>query len=427
MTEKEGILHWKIFFISNQIVLFMIYLLITLGMCSAITSRAMWAEGERMVSNKVQAVVLAAGQSTRFKTGRTKLLERICGQEMILYSTRLLEALDIPTTVVVGYQKDSVIEVIQKRHNDFVSFVVQQEQRGTGHAVQCTMQIWERDFILIMNGDMPLVTADIIEKLYEQHVTTNAQVSFVISHCEDTQSAYGRVIKDENGIKIVEAKHFTGDPHEHCWINAGVYLISRTFLQEQIARIEQNEKTKEFYLTDLIEMASVQGLGVCTVIAPYDRIRGINNFQELWAAEQVKRSELIKYWMDNGVHFSVAQSVHIDLDVRIGAGSYIGCGVHLLGNTKMGKNSKINENSSLENVIMGDSSEVLQHCVLADCTLGNNVKVGPFAHIRDHSVILDNSIIGNFVEVARTTIGNCTKAKHLSYLGDAEIGNNVNI
>jgi len=384
-----------------------------------------------MISNKVQAVVLAAGKSTRFKTGRTKLLEKICGQEMILYSTRLLEALDIPTIMVVGYQKDAVIEQIQQRHQEFITFVVQEQQRGTGHAVQCAMQHLNldpnRDLILIMNGDMPLATPDIISKLYEQHKSTGAELTFVTSHCEDTHSGYGRVITTERGLKIVEAKDFTGDASEHCWINAGIYLVNRRFLQEQITAIEKSEKTEEFYLTALIEIACNKGLTVSTITAPFDIVRGINNFQELWAAEQVKRAELIRYWMEHGVHFSVAHNVHIDLDVAIGSGSYIGCGVHLLGRTKIGKNCKINEFSSLENVTLGDYTEILSHSMVSSSTLGSNVMVGPYAHIRDNSHIGDGAYIGNFVEVTRSTIGAGTKAKHLAYLGDAEIGTAVNI
>ena len=314
--------HKKIYFISFFLSVFI------LG-CNATGPR----EGDSMLSNKVQAVVLAAGKSTRFRTGRTKLLEKICGQEMIKYTTRLFETLDIPTTLVVGYQKDAIIEVIKNRHKDFVSFIVQEEQRGTGHAVMCTMPVWDKEMILIINGDMPLVTADIIQKLHDHHKATNAVMSFVVAHCDDIHNSYGRVVKTDTTINIVEAKDFTGDPHEHCWINAGIYLFNREFLENQINAISQNEKTNEFYLTQLAEIASAQGLTVSTITAPYDYVRGVNTFQELWAVEQIKRAELIKHWMDQGVHFSVAHNVHIDLDVTIGAGSFIGCGVHLLGQT----------------------------------------------------------------------------------------------
>lgn len=403
-------------------------IVLTTILCPAVYGSTSTVEGDFMLSNKVQAVVLAAGKSTRFKTGRTKLLEKLCGQEMILFTTRLLEQLGIPATLVVGYQKDAVMEVVKKKHHDSVTFVVQEEQRGTGHAVGCTRAVWDRENILVINGDMPLISGDIIQKLYDQHISSNAEISLVVSHCDESQATgYGRIIKTEHGIKIVEAKDFTGDASDHCCINAGIYLFKRSFLETHIDQLQENAKTKELYLTDLIKMACDTGLKVGTSTAPFDQIRGINNFQELWAAEHIKKGELIKYWMDNGVHFSVAQNVHIDLDVVIGAGSYIGCGTHLLGQTRVGKNCKINEFSSLENTTLGDNSIILSHCVISDATIGDNVQIGPFAHVRDHSHIDSGSIIGNFVEVARSTVGTNTKAKHLTYLGDANVGSNVNI
>lgn len=378
-----------------------------------------------MFSNKVQAIVLAAGKSTRFNTGRTKLLEKICGQEMILYITRLLESLNIPITVVVGYQKDTIQETIAKHHLDSIDFVVQDEQSGTGHAIMCTQESWQREHILIMNGDVPLVTSDIIEKLYETHIETNADISFVTSHYAG--GSYGRVIKTDTSIQIIEARDFKGDISENCCINAGIYLIRKSFLQQCIKDLTFHETSKEFYITDLIQIASNQNKIVTTVSAAFDRIRGINNFHELWAAEHIKRADLIKYWMEKGVHFSVAQNVHIDLTVSIGSGSYIGCGVHLLGTTQIGKNCRIHEFTSLENTSIGDNANVYPHCIIENSHLGNNTKIGPFAHVREHSVIGDNAVVGNFVEVKKSHIGNDTKAQHLSYLGDTHIGANVTI
>ena len=381
-----------------------------------------------MLSGKIQAIILAAGKSTRFNTGRTKLLEKICGQEMILYTTRLLEQLSVPITVVIGYQKDAIKETIINQHHNAVSFVVQDEQCGTGHALMCTTPVWEREHVLIMNGDIPLVTTEIIENLYEKHMANHADVSFVTAHNSDPAiGAYGRVIQTENSIQIVEARDFDGDPTEHCFINAGIYLVRRKFLQQCIKDFTQNEKTNEFYITDLIKIASDQKRVVATAWASFDRIRGINTLQELWAAEQVKRAELIKYWMEKGVHFSVAQNVHIDLDVSIGSGSYIGCGVHLLSGTIIGKNCRIQEFSSLERSRLGEGCDILPHCIIKDSSLGANCQIGPFAHIKEHSYIHENVILGNFVEVKKSTIGKGSRAKHLAYLGDAHIGANVNI
>ena len=204
-------------------------------------------------------------------------------------------------------------------------------------------------------GMYRLVTSDIIEKLYEKHIANHADVTFVTAHNADhALGAYGRVVKTENSIKIIEARDFDGDINEHCCVNSGIYLVRTQFLQQCIKEFTLNEKTHEFYITDVIKIASDKKMSVQTSSAPFDRVRGINTLQELWAAEQIKRSELIKYWMEKGVHFSVAQNVHIDLDVTIGSGSYIGCGVHLLNGSVIGKNCKIEEFSSFENSTLGD-------------------------------------------------------------------------
>jgi len=381
-----------------------------------------------MIHKNFQAIILAAGKSSRFKTGKTKLLEKICGQEMILFATKLFETLDVPTTVVVGYQKELVTEVVTKNHGNTVSFAIQDVQRGTGHAIFCSKDVWHEDHILIMNGDAPLITEEIIEELFAKHVATNAAISFVTAHNADPSTrGYGRVIETDNQIRIVEEKEFAGDAHQHCCINAGIYIAKKEFLTTYIETINSDNNSKEFYITDLVKIASDEKLTVSTVSAPFDRIRGINTFQELWIAQQIKRGELIKYWMDNGVEFSVAQNVHIELNAQIGTGSRIGGGAHILGTTTIGRNCEIGEFSIVENSTMEDEAIVHSHCVVKDSHIAAHAQVGPFAHLRNQAKIGAHCIVGNFVEVKQSTLGENTKVKHLSYLGDAEIGTHVNI
>jgi len=380
------------------------------------------------MNNNLQAIILAAGKSTRFNTEKTKLAETICGQSMILFPTKLLEQLKIATTVVVGYQQDIVRNIITAVHGETINFVVQERQEGTGHALACTKALWRNDHILVLNGDVPLITPQTIISLYEEHIKHNAAISFVTScNPDDTGKSYGRIVRTENSIAIVEAKDFTGNSHEHCCINAGIYLINKNFLENYIASLNDNNANKEFYITDLVKIASEHNLTVATTKAPFDTIRGINTFQELWAAEQIKRSELIKYWMDSGVRFSLPHHVHIDLTVTIGQDSFISGGVHLRGNTNIGKHCTIDEFSSLENVITEDNVTIHSHCVIKNAYIQSRAEVGPFAHLRSNVTIGPNSSIGNFVEVKNSTIGVNTKAKHLTYIGDATIGSQVNI
>jgi len=381
-----------------------------------------------MIAKKIQAIILAAGKSTRFNTGRTKLIEKICGQEMVLYPIKLFKSMHIPITLVLGYQKELVEQVlIQNCEHEHCHIVYQEAQRGTADAVLCSKPTWHADYILVINGDMPLVTQEIIEKLYATHHEKKAVISFVTSHADPLLGSYGRVIQDKENIKIVEAKEFKGDPTEHCCINAGIYLINRDFLQAHINRIQPSEVAQEFYFTDLIKIASDARHTIATITAPFDQIRGINTFKELWVSEQIKKSELISMWMDRGVRFSIAHNVHIDLDVSIGAGSYIGCGSILLKGTKVGNNCKIEEFSSLDNAIVGDSTTILSHCIIKDSAIGTQATIGPFAHIRNQSMLGDKVIVGNFVEIKQSIIGPDSRMKHLAYIGDTVMGSNVNI
>lgn len=379
------------------------------------------------MNNNVQAIILAAGKSTRFNTDKTKLAEPICGQAMILYPTKLLTQLNITTTVVVGYQKEIVTNIIIEHHTESIEFVVQQQQNGTGHALACTQSSWKKDHILVLNGDVPLITAELITELYEKHMQNNATISFTTACNTDTKSAYGRVVKHGNHIAIVEAKDFSGNINEHCCINAGIYLINKNFLENYIATLNDNNASKEFYITDLVHIASENNLTVITVDAPFDTIRGINTFQELYTVEQIKHNELVNYWMDNGVRFAHPDQVQLDLDVLIGAGSIIDTSVHLRGNTIIGKNCTVNAFSYLENAILEDDVIINPHCVISNAFIQTGAHVGPFAHIRTNSTIGTYSAIGNFVEVKNSTVGTNSKAKHLTYIGDATIGSHVNI
>ncbi len=380
-----------------------------------------------MTHHSLQAVVLAAGRSSRFNTEKSKLTYIICGREMIAYNTHLLNELNLPATYVVGYQKEQIIPIIQKTSIGHPVFVEQDRQLGTGHAVLCSKASWTADHILVMNCDQPLINAELMQNFIDAHFESNADCSFVVSYNSDPGlKGYGNVIKDQSGIKIVETKH-TGESLYNCLINAGIYIFRRSFLEQEISNLQAASESGELYLTDLIQAASDKKFRVETYNAPFDIIRGVNTLKELWTVEHIKRSSLISYWMDKGVRFSTAQNVHIDLDVTIGVGSYIGAGVLLVKGTKIGTNCWIDAYSFIGNSIIGDNVTVQPHSVINDSTLLSQSNVGPFAHIRSNSIIGSRSTIGNFVEVNRSSIGNNTKAKHLSYLGDAHIGNQVNI
>ena len=191
-------------------------------------------KGNQMINNlqDIQAVILAAGRATRFHTNTTKLAYPICGQAMILFPTKLLQSLNIPTIVVVGYQQELIKNIIASE-NINVDFVTQEKQEGTGHAVACSKHLWNRDHILVMNGDVPFVTAEVITKLYNKHIEHDAAISFVTSSDPDeTAKAYGRVLTIDGTIRIIEAKDFKENINNYNCVNAGIYLINKKFLED---------------------------------------------------------------------------------------------------------------------------------------------------------------------------------------------------
>lgn len=379
-----------------------------------------------MIPN-LQGIILAAGKSSRFNTGKTKLLELLCGKEVIFYPIEILKKCEIPITIVLGHHKETIQPAIEKHFDRTIQYVEQTKPYGTGHALWVTQHEWVATTILVINGDTPLITASLIQELYQTHKSKNAAVSFVTAHNTDPETGYGRVVTIDDQLQIIEAKHFKGDINQHCCINAGIYLFEKSFLKQYLQDIIPNNEHHEWYITDLIHIASKNKLVINTLKAPFDMVRGINTLQELWTAEQIKRSELIKHWMERGVRFIAPQNSIIDVSVSIGAGSLIGSGVHLYGNTTIGNECTIKEFSILNNVTIENNVLIKSHSVLENCIVKSHTKVGPFAHIHTNSIIEQQGTIGNFVELKATTFGTGSKAKHLSYLGDTMLGKKVNI
>lgn len=375
----------------------------------------------------VQAIVLAAGKSKRFKTGSSKLTQTLCGQPIILYQTLLFEKMGIDITVVVGHHKDEMEKVISHGNKKAITFIEQTEQHGTGHALLCSKDSWSKQYILVCNGDVPLITEDIINELYEKHILTQAEVSFVIAHDTNPTNQYGRVIKNGESITIVEARHLTGPLEDYSSINAGIYLFNKAFLEQHIEKLSLNDKSAEYYVTDLVNIASAHNVKVSTINAPFDRVRGINTLEELWAAEHIKRSELIKAHMNNGVKFLTPQNTHVDTFVTIEPGCVVGNGVQLTGNTSIGKKTVVEHFCILHNAVIHEHVLIKAHSVIENSVVERNANIGPFAYLRDHNIIQENATVGSFVELKKSFLGAHSKAKHLTYLGDTTVGKHVNV
>lgn len=336
------------------------------------------------INKNIEAVVMAAGKSSRFNTEQSKLVTKICGQEMILYITKLLRELDIPTTLIIGHQKEKIQEIIIKNHNLDIKFVEQVQLLGTGHAIKTALPSLTHDHILVLNGDIPLIDQNVIDKLIAIHLENNASLSFVGAYNFDPNiKGYGTIIKDDNFIKIVEAKELKNlkEISEVPLLNAGIYLFEKKFLTDSIARLEKSSTTGEIYITDLVKVANDLNKKIELIIVPFDKIRGVNTIHELWMVEQIIKAELIKNCMDQGVRFASGQNVSIDIDVSIGAGSFVGNGVELLAGTKVGKNCTINAYSMIKNSNLEDQVTIESHSIIENSKIIANSQVGPFVHI----------------------------------------------
>lgn len=380
-----------------------------------------------MVRSGIQAVILAAGSSSRFCTSKTKLCFPICGQELVAYPAKLLAEAQMPITCVVGYQKEAVKSALARHTLPSLTFVEQTEPRGTGHALLCARDNLYAETVLVINGDVPLVTKEIIEDLIETHRSRNATITLITSQSTNPGAdGYGRIVYQDGKITIVEERNYTGDRSANQYINAGIYLFKRSFLEQALPLLQANAKTGEIYLTDLIYHASIRNEPVATTYAPFDSIRGINTLKELWAAEHIKRSDLISHWMSQGVRFIAAQNVYLDLDITIGSDTVIAPGAMILQGTAIGKGCIVGAYTHITSSFIHDNVVINPHSVITNSTVHPHAQIGPFAHIRS-STIHPHAIAGNFVEVNRTTLGRQSKAKHLTYLGDAIIGSQVNI
>ena len=340
----------------------------------------------------VQAIILAGGISERFQTGKTKFIEKICGTEMILYPINLLQSLDIPTTLVIGLQAEQIKQIVQD-HASSIKFVVQNQPLGTGHAAQLTKSIWIKDHILIMNGDIPLVTPDIINKLYRKHIKTDADISFITAHTMDIDSTkYSRVVIDNNQIKVMEEPSDEVDELNQCCISAGIYLAKRSFLEEHIDKLEKNSTTHEIYLPELIHIASQHHKKIVTTQVSLDIVRSIDTLADLWAVEHIKRSELLQHWMNHGVRFANTLNVQIENKVRIEPGSYIGSGALLLGATTIKKNVTIGAYSHIENSIIEEGVNIPAHIIITNSIVTKSMNLKSFMQI-DNITIKEKSDI----------------------------------
>ena len=381
-----------------------------------------------MSNTDLAVIVLAAGKGTRLKSSLAKVLHKAGGRTLVEHIVRACEPLKArETVVVVGHQADQVSAVVEPL--GAVS-VLQQPQNGTGHAVQVAKRALGRaKFALVLPGDAPLVRTETLKALIATHRNGNAAATILSAVVADP-TGYGRIVrKSETAVSaIVEESQLTDEQREINEINSAIYCFTLESLWPALAQVKPNNKHRELYLTDAIAMMSSKGETVLAQVAGDSReVLGCNTRSDLAEVDRIfrewKRNEL----MDAGVTIQLPETVLIDPEVTAGEDTVIEAGVQLLGKTKLGARCTIKTGSVLVDAALGDDVTVEPHCAVAESRLDDHVVIGPFARLRPGNHLKAGARVGNFVELKKSTVGEGTKAMHLSYLGDAKIGSKANI
>ncbi|MGI1691589.1 bifunctional UDP-N-acetylglucosamine diphosphorylase/glucosamine-1-phosphate N-acetyltransferase GlmU [Thermoanaerobacter uzonensis] len=370
-------------------------------------------------------LILAAGLGKRMKSKHPKVVHKICGRTMIEWVVNA--AKDVGSNdivVVVGHKAEEVKEVLKER----VKYAYQQTQLGTGHAVMMARDLLpEQGNVLILTGDTPLITSQTLKSLVKFHVEEGNSVTILSSVVEDP-SGYGRIIRDESGnvIKIVEDKDATEKEKSIHEINSAMYVMDISKLKKALRMITNNNAQGEYYLTDAVEIIKKMGGKIGAFTASAEEIMGVNSRIQLSDAERVMRKRINYRHMENGVTIIDPETTYIGAEVEIAPDTVILPGCVIEGKTVIGSDCEIGPNCRIVDSHIGDGCNIMYSVILSS-KLGNDIKVGPFAQIRPESVIHDKAKIGDFVEIKKSVIGEGTKVPHLTYVGDAEVGKNVNM
>jgi bifunctional UDP-N-acetylglucosamine pyrophosphorylase/glucosamine-1-phosphate N-acetyltransferase len=383
------------------------------------------------LSNHTTAVILAAGQGTRMKSSHPKVLHQILGRPMITYLTDTLKSRGFTDIlVVVGYQAEKVMEALA---GEGIRFVVQEPQQGTGHAVQVAISAVppDADTIMVLCGDVPLISGESIEALYRLHQESDAAVTVQTVELPDG-AHYGRVVRDHDGqVKdVVQSKdaHDRPDILALREINTGAYCFAAAFLRQALAELAPSPVTGELYLTDMIHLARQHGRRVEALIDPdWENLLGINSRKELAEATRILKTRINEGHMAFGVTLIDPEDTFIGPLVTIGQDTIIYPNVYLEGRTEIGENCVIEPNVKITDAALADNVYVKLGSVIADSRLATGVQVGPYSHLRPLSDLREGARVGNFVEVKKSILHPGVKANHLTYIGDAEVGPRANV
>jgi bifunctional UDP-N-acetylglucosamine pyrophosphorylase/glucosamine-1-phosphate N-acetyltransferase len=377
--------------------------------------------------SELALLVLAAGKGTRMRSRLAKVLHPVCGRPLIQHAIGYGHALAAGRIVVViGADSPDVREAVESAGAEVV---VQREQLGTGHAVQQARDLLADHAgpILVMYGDHPLFRPETLRSLMDVHGKQGADLALLTGNFPDP-SRYGRIVRAPGGAieRIVEEVDASPEERDIREINLGVYVVPGRLLFEWVGRLSNENEQSEYYLTDIVDMALAEGRRVDTsTVADWTEALGLNDRVQLAEAERVMRRRLAERWMREGVTFVDPATTYLEIDVEIGPDTVIEPGVSLRGRTRIGRGCRIAAGCVIDSSTLGDDVHVKPQCWLEGSTVGDGCVIGPSAHLRPDCVLEQDVRIGNYVEIKNSHLGAGTKADHLSYIGDADVGAGV--
>jgi len=376
------------------------------------------------------AIILAAGEGTRMKSSRPKVLHEIAGRALVSWVVQTaLDAGAARCLVVVGHGRDDVEGELVSRFGERVEMVLQPEQRGTGDAVRCAMEA-DRALegrLVVLYGDCPLIPVGLLRDLVDRSDRAGADLGLVTATLADP-SGYGRIVRNGAGDvqRIVEDRDCSAAERAVQEVNPGLYAVRGDFLREAIAQLTPDNAQGQLYLTDVVELAANRGK-VVDLRGDMADMTGVNDQCDLAVAASTRRRRMAEELARKGVGIADLDTVYVDAECEVEPGATLGANVHLRGRCVVRSGAQIDVGCVLTNIIVEKDANVLPYTVAADSTIGEGAQVGPFSHLRPQTHLGPRSKVGNFSETKKTTVGEGSKVNHLSYVGNGVIGEGVNI